>query len=274
MITITSLTIFPVKSMKALSLQASDVDLIGLKHDRRWLVVDDNDKFQTIREDKELAQVKAVPQANGLTLTHPTKGFFTIQTPDSSAESCTVRIWRSEVNALRANKDAAVFLSDILGKPLQLVYLADETARQVNPKFATPSDYVSFADGYPISIASESSWQDLRHRTGIDLSMRRFRINITVTGADAWAEDQWKLIQIGAVKFRIAKPIGRCIVTTLDPDTGQKTADNEPLATLSKFHRASDGEIIFGQHLIPDRTGHISVGDEVKILATGTSNLL
>jgi uncharacterized protein len=240
LVTVTALTIFPVKSMKGVSLRASAVDLIGLRHDRRWLVVDHDNKFQTIREDKELAQIEAVLHPDGLTLKHPTKGSFTIQIPDSTADSCSVRIWRSEVNALRANKDAGAFLSEILGKPLQLIYLANEAARQVNPKFSTPNDHVSFADGYPISIASESSWQDLQHRSGLDLSMRRFRINIIVTGADSWAEDQWTLIQIGAVKFRIARPIGRCVVTTLDPDTGDKNADNEPLATLSKFHRAAD----------------------------------
>ncbi len=274
MISIASLTIYPVKSMKGVPLQSSEVDLIGLKGDRRWLVIDADRKFQTIREYAELAMIEAEYQHDVLQLKHPIHGTCNVEVPDASAASQSVKIWRSEVIARCASSDAGMFLSGILGRPLNLVYLDNPTSRPVNPKFGKPSDHVSFADGYPILLTSVSSLQNLEIRVGRQLSMRRFRTNITISGADAWAEDTWRLVKIGSVRFRIARPCGRCIVTTLDPDTGEKTADNQPLAALSKFHRASDGEIIFGQNLIPEISGTISVGDTLQILEAGTSNLL
>jgi uncharacterized protein len=274
MITIESLTIYPVKSMKGVSLESSDVDLIGLKGDRRWLVVDGDGKFQTIREHIDLAQIGAEYHPNGLLLKHPKHGTCMVPTPDKSAASCTVKVWRTEAKALPTSSEASAFLSGIFGRPLALLYLDDVLSRNVNPKFSTPNDHVSFADGYPILLTSDASRVDLEQRVGIDLNIKRFRANIVITGAEAWAEVNWKFIEIGAVRFRIARPCGRCIVTTLDPDTGAQNENNEPLATLSKFHRAADGEIIFGQNLIPDGTGHIAVGDEVTVLEAGSSNLL
>jgi uncharacterized protein len=274
MITITSLTLYPVKSMKGVSLLSSDVDLIGLKGDRRWLVVDANGKFQTIREHGDLAQITADDKDDTLLLKHPTHGNIAVQTPDASADIRDVKIWRSDVKARRACPAASAFLSEAFGRPLDLVYLHDAQARSINPKFAISTDRVSFADGFPVLLTSQTSLEDLQNRTGMHLDIRRFRTNIAITGAQAWAEDHWKRIQIGNVQFRIAKPCSRCIVTTMDPDSGEKTKGNEPLATLSKFHRAADGEIIFGQNLIPETTGHIAVGDAVQILETGPSNLL
>ena len=86
-------------------------------------------------------------------------------------------------------------------------------------------------------------------------------------------EDGWKSLRIGTVTFRVAKPCGRCVVTTRDPDTGEQPDPREPLQTLAGFHRASDGGIIFGQNLIPDATGEIAIGDTVEVLEAGASNL-
>jgi uncharacterized protein len=103
--------------------------------------------------------------------------------------------------------------------------------------------------------------------------MRRFRANLVISGARPWAEDTWRVIRIGAVTFRVAKPCARCVVTTRDPDTGAQTDPREPLRTLGSFHRAANGGIIFGQNLIPDSTGQIKVGDEVEVLEAGETNL-
>ena len=94
--------------------------------------------------------------------------------------------------------------------------------------------------------------------------MRRFRPNIVVDNCEAFAEDSWKKIQIGEVVFRVAKPCSRCIMTTVDTDTGKKSG-KDPLATLAGYRRG-EGGIIFGQNLIHDNTGVIRVGDSVTIL--------
>ncbi len=274
MTTIASLSIYPVKSMKGVSVQSAEVDLIGLAGDRRWMVVDENGKFQTIRQHFELSQIEAFEVDDMLRVAHPSRGTIIVGVPGASAPTSIVTIWRSEVEARHASDESSTFLSDIFGRKVRLVYLENVAGRAVNPKYSTPGDHVSFADGYPILLASEASLQDLEVRVGFDLDMRRFRPNIVVTGVEPWVEDTWRRIQIGAVQFRVARPCGRCVVTTLDPDTGATAPANEPLATLGKMHRASDGEIIFGQNLISDGPGRISVGDELAVLESGPSNLL
>jgi uncharacterized protein YcbX len=102
--------------------------------------------------------------------------------------------------------------------------------------------------------------------------MARFRPNIVVTGAAAWAEDGWRRIRIGTVVFRVAKPCARCVVTTIDQITGERPDKSEPLRTLGRMRRTADG-VMFGQNLIPDGPGRITVGDAIEILEAGESTV-
>ena len=86
-----------------------------------------------------------------------------------------------------------------------------------------------------------------------------------VEGAPAFAEDGWKRIRIGAMTFRVLKPSVRCILTTLDPATGERSPDREPLTTLKTF-REKDGDVLFGQNLAVDGEGQLQVGMEVQVL--------
>jgi hypothetical protein len=97
--------------------------------------------------------------------------------------------------------------------------------------------------------------------------MTRFRPNVVVTGAPPWAEDHWRRIRLGEVCFRVAKPCGRCVVTTTDQVTGQR--GSQPLKMLARRRRFGQ-QLVFGQNLIPDvtdgRDALIRTGDPVEIL--------
>lgn len=95
--------------------------------------------------------------------------------------------------------------------------------------------------------------------------MLRFRPNLVIEGSEAFAEDGWKRIRIGDVEFRVVKPCSRCILTTIDPQTGERSADREPLATLQKYRAQADGAM-FGQNLVNDSKGQLQVGMPVEIL--------
>jgi uncharacterized protein YcbX len=98
----------------------------------------------------------------------------------------------------------------------------------------------------------------------------RFRPNLVVAGAPPWAEDEWlgRRLRVGAVTFRAAEACNRCVVTTVDQDTGERTG--QPLKMLGQRRRFPDG-LLFGTGLIPDvtpgSTGIIRVGDEVTLLS-------
>ena len=88
---------------------------------------------------------------------------------------------------------------------------------------------------------------------------------LVIEGSEAYAEDGWKRIRIGDVEFRVVKPCSRCILTTIDPQTGERSADREPLATLQKYRAQADGAM-FGQNLVNDGNGRLEVGMPVEIL--------
>jgi uncharacterized protein len=84
-----------------------------------------------------------------------------------------------------------------------------------------------------------------------------------ITGPAPWAEDGWDRIRIAAVPFRVAKPCGRCMVTTIDQVTGE--VGKQPLKMLGR-RRLIGSDLVFGQNLIPEAPGTIGVGDPVEIL--------
>ncbi|MOA59442.1 hypothetical protein D3C78_1840540 [compost metagenome] len=63
----------------------------------------------------------------------------------------------------------------------------------------------------------------------------------------------------------MAKGCSRCVLTTIDPQTGERSADREPLTTL-KSYRERDGEVYFGQNLLPRGIGELQVGMSVEVL--------
>jgi uncharacterized protein len=93
--------------------------------------------------------------------------------------------------------------------------------------------------------------------------MNRFRPNVVVAGTPPWAEDRWRRIRVGSVTFRVAKPCGRCQVTTIDQATAER--GRQPLATLGRRRRFGQ-QLVFGQNMIPDTPGSIRPGDPVQVL--------
>ena len=143
----------------------------------------------------------------------------------------------------------------------------DDFTRRVNPEYARPDDRVSFADGYPVLLASESSLADLNERLAVPVPMNRFRPNIVIAGAEPFAEDGWRTLTTeSGVTFRVAKPCARCAIPTVDQATGAKTG-KEPLATLTAYRRSPDGGVHFAMNLIPDQPGsRLRIGETMHPL--------
>ena len=95
------------------------------------------------------------------------------------------------------------------------------------------------------------------------IPMDRFRPNVVVRGATAGADDEWRALRIGNAAFRISNACKRCKVITIDQSTGE-FAGNDPLATLATY-RAEGPGVTFGQHLLTEISGMISVGDTVTV---------
>jgi uncharacterized protein YcbX len=265
MITLSSLIYYPIKACRGFEVDTSLIERMGLKHDRRMMVVTNEGEFLTQREQHRLAWV--TPELSDCTLTLSAPGYDSIQLPiQSQGIPWPVNIWKSKgVQAIDQGEEAAGWFSDWLGAPVRLVHIADGYLRKVNEKYAvSPDDRTGFADGYPILLISEESLIDLNSRLEIPVPMNRFRPNVVVKGCEPFAEDTWKRIRIGEVELAVVKPCARCVVTTIDKQTLEQR--KEPLKTLATFRRHESG-VIFGQNAIPLNEGRLRLGMPVEVLA-------
>ncbi len=265
--TLVSVHIYPLKGCRAIDLRESVVEPWGLAGDRRWLVVGSDFQFLSQREHASLARlVVTYGQEPGIAVSCDGFAPLWAATPGPSARMLKVTIWKSTVLAAAAGPEADAWFSGFLGEPARLVYLDDPTRRAVDPDFGADGDVVSFADGYPLLATNTGSLGQLGDwlTAGGDqpVPMNRFRPSVVLAGFEPWAEDRWRRIRIGAVSFRVAKPCGRCLVTTTDQTTGER--GTQPLTMLGARRRFGQA-LVFGQNLIPDSPGLIRVGDPVEI---------
>ncbi|MEB3901343.1 MOSC domain-containing protein [Pseudomonas putida] len=258
---------YPVKSGQAQSLEASTVDMLGLQGDRRWMVVEqDNGRFLTQRAWPRLGQLKASYAVDGqLLLETSGQAPLTVPVPPVDEALRGVTIWRDTLRVPDAGDAAAAWLSELLGKPVRLVHCPEQRARYLPNGYGFNSDRAAFPDGFPLLLIGQGSLDELNRRIGRPMEMLRFRPNLVVSGGEPFAEDGWKRIRIGGLVFRVLKPSVRCILTTLDPATGERSADREPLTTLKTF-REREGDVLFGQNLAVDGSGELRVGMAVEVL--------
>jgi len=269
-LTLTSVHRYPVKSCRGESVHELLVEPWGLAGDRRWMLVDEVGAAITAREVNRLVLIHPAITPDGLVVSGPDLPELTVSTPDPGAQ-IPVNLWESHLTAAPAGPEADAWFSKAMGRTARLVHLDDPTRRPTSPDFSEPGDRVSLADGYPLLLATEESLaalNDVVLANATDarepLPMTRFRPNVVVAGAEAWAEDDWRRIRIGGATFRAVKGCARCVLTTIDPETGLR--EKEPIASLARVRRW-DGKTWFGINLVPDHADvTIRVGDELEVL--------
>lgn len=262
-ITLSGLYIYPIKSAAGIALTAAEVKARGLKHDRRWMVVDAKGKFMTQRKHPRMALIRV-----GLTeqLELSAAGMTDLAlplVPDADAEVLEVEVWGDRCPALSLGAAAQDWFSRFLQTPCQLVYMPDDSQRPTAHGNLGNDKLVSFADAYPFLLISEASLADLNQRLATPVPMDRFRPNFVVNGCGAFEEDRWKQIKIGDITFDLPKRCDRCSVPGVDQSSGIQS--NEPLLTLAKF-RLENGKIWFGQNLLHHSLGQLSLGMEITLL--------
>jgi uncharacterized protein YcbX len=260
---------YPVKSFGGQVLTQAIVEPRGLAGDRRWMMTTPEGRFLTRRELPTMAHVQAEPTGAGLVLSHRDAGILAVPEPVAGA-GVAVRVWGDTVMAQDAGDGAAQWLSDVFGRTVRLVHMAESGVRAVDAEFGRDGDQVSFADGFPLLVTTVESLDALNGRLASPITMARFRPNLVIAGASqAFVEDGWRSLRIGDLTLRVVKPCTRCVITTQDPDSGAVVDAMEPLRTLRAMGRVMPGvrrEPIFGQNAIPDGAGMIAAGDLVEVV--------
>ncbi len=255
-----NLYLYPIKSLGGISVPEAFVEERGFRYDRRWMLVDKKGDFVTQRQHPQLALLQVSlgkTQLEVVSKGDPSQR-IAFDLDLASNQELQVSIWGDQVLALVVSAEVSRWFSDFLQMELDLVVMPESSHRKMDPRYAVQGESVSFADGMPYVMIGQSSLDELNQRLEEPVSMDRFRPNLVFSGGEAYAEDQFKQLQIGEVEFQVVKPCARCVMITVDQEKGTK--GKEPLATLATY-RSQDSKVYFGQNAVALAPGMVRVGD-------------
>lgn len=264
MLKISELYIYPIKSLGGISLQKAEVTDRGFKYDRRWVLIDNNNRFLSQREVANMALLKVGLGDNGLTVTNTTNADslfipFTL----AKNEFLEVTIWDDACSAQLVSDEADDWFTQVLGLNCRLVYMPDDSHRPTDPRYAD-NNITSLSDGYPFMMIGQASLDELNSYLEEVLPMNRFRPNIVFTGGLPFQEDIMDEFTINNIHFNGVKLCARCNITTINQDDASK--GKEPLKTLAGY-RSKNKKIYFGQNVVHAGVGVVTVGDKLKVLS-------
>jgi uncharacterized protein len=254
--------IYPIKSMGGIRLQSTKVAEKGLHYDRRWMLIDEGNAFMTQRIHTMMALFKLEMNQSSFKITFKNDSINLPFIHPIIPTEIKTNVWDDDVITYEVSEEYNRWFSEKLEMKCKLVSFPEENSRPVDPRFKINNENVSLADGYPLLIIGQRSLEDLNGRLESPVPMNRFRPNLVFAGGQPYEEDTWRYFTIGKNKFAGVKPCSRCVLTTVNQDTGEK--GKEPLATLAKY-RQRENKIYFGQNVLAIDHYEIHEGDEIQI---------
>jgi MOSC domain-containing protein len=266
---VSELRYYPVKGLAGVSVDAAEVGVTGLRHDREFMLVNPADGvFLSQRVLPPMAAVHARVEDDRLVLS--AEGY-----DDAEVGVCTdgprrdVSLFNKWFGAgIDQGEAAQKWCSAVLGRPAALVRVTPEHDRD---GWGLYPGKTGFGDAHAILMTSLSSLDGLNQRIldsgGDPIPMDRFRPNVVITGwPDPHTEDRVRRATIGEVELGHSTRAIRCAVPTVDQATGRKSGP-EPTRTLATYRRepALGGGVSFGAKYAVLTSGRIAVGDEITV---------
>jgi hypothetical protein len=250
-IVVRGLAVTPIKGTRLRAVESVTLDRHGVRENRRFFVVDERDRMVNAKHIGELTAL--VADYSDL------ERRLRIEFPDA-------RVLEDEVRH-DGTVDASFYSGTLRGRLVAGPWaeaLSEYTGQQLRLVEAGAEGAVDRGADGAASLISRASLRRLAEqadRDGVDV--RRFRMLIEVDGLDAHAEDRWvgEPVRVGEALLRFEGHVGRCLITSRDPDTG--TVDLPTLEILRAYRGHLDTTEplpfgIFGRVLEP---GTIRVGD-------------
>lgn len=239
---IEELWIYPVKSLAGIRLQEAGLTPLGLAWDRHWMIVDSSGTFVTQRKLPQMALIRTALSATHLQLSAGAQQLEIALAVPASAETGTASVWGDVCAVLDEGDAAAAWLTTQLQSrsPLRLVRMAEHFRRPQSAPERFGAATTRFADAAPCLLTNQASLQALNaalQAQGLTpVDMRRFRPNIVVSGLSAFAEQHTPSLHHEDCTLLLCDPSSRCVITTIDPDTGVKDPAQEPFKTLTRLN--------------------------------------
>lgn len=245
----------PVKSTALHHPQEIRLERRGPVGDRTFFFVDERGKRFSGATKAPILPIRASydPDREWLELTLP-NGIVVAGSAIADGRTLVVDFYGRPVAARIVEGDFSEALTDYAGHEIHL-------ARPDHPGEAL--------DARPVTLVSRESVAELARQGEYDgeLSPARFRMTIEVEGvSEPHAEDGWRsrLVRVGETLLSIGDPVPRCVVTTLDPETGVR--DFPTLHVIKRYRGVSaKRNVHFGVYAEVIEPGTVRVGDPLEV---------
>ncbi|MGH1428579.1 MAG: MOSC domain-containing protein [Arenicella sp.] len=281
---VSQLYIYPVKSLRGIAVEKAELTPLGLRYDRHWMIIDDNNQFVTQRKHPNMVLVKTRLSDNFLHLSK--EGMPELQIPlapaSSNKHTISATIWRDECQVVDEGDEFGRWITQALQskKTLRLVRMAPNEQRpQSQGERFGHENTTQFSDAVSYLVCHQSSLNTLNDALvdkGFEPStVEQFRPNIVLENTDnefnAFQEHQVRSFKHQNYTLESRDPCQRCIMPTIDIQTGEKHPKQEPYKTLVTLNPMPDNPKApaFGQNatLTPESNGeHITIGDNISVI--------
>lgn len=276
-LSITDLFIYPVKSLRGIRVERALLDVCGLENDRRWMIIDHDNKFVSQRRLPALATLQTELSADQLRIKSSHSECVIHREFSGEATLLTATIWADSVQVVDEGESVSRWLTDALDSstPLRLVRLAHIPRPMSKPQYLGTNTHTVFADMAPLLVVNQASLDQLNSALSAKgeapVPMNRFRPNIVIQGLEAFGEHKLAGISNGELKIHFAYPCERCVMPSIDQITGHKHPQLEPYGTLKEINSMpAYGK---GEHHKPANPKAAAFGENAYI-KNGQSHLL
>ena len=247
------ISIAPVKALGLVHPEHVDLVVGGVRGDRRFWLVDEDGRLFNNKRNGPMVTIR--PEWNEATreLALAFPDGTTVEGVVELGEPVPAVLYGRPHPSRRAIGPWEDAIAAYVGRPVTLLW---------SESHATDRGTV----GGDVSLVSRGSLERLREEAmAPDLvDGRRFRMMFEIDGVDAHAEDAWigAPVRVGSAEIVVNGDVGRCVVTSHDPDTGVTTLDT--LGTLARYRPDGRAEPlpfgVYGKVTVP---GCVHVGDPV-----------
>ncbi|UMM33938.1 hypothetical protein L5515_007233 [Caenorhabditis briggsae] len=290
--TVKSLHIYPIKSCKPIELFAFKCTklgpVMGELEDRAFVLVDmATGKFVTGRTQPKLVHMECTMNDGLLEVSVPGKPSVVVDLKNVVKSGQIIRAaWLLDLkqDGFDCGDPVSKLLCDFLEVENHrlIYYKADAdlyTERTCEPTddwwnnnpVPKRKDDSQFTNLAPFLICTDASMRDLNEKMDKKIDIIQFRPSIEVEGCPAWDEDKWSELRIGDAHLETMAACPRCVMVTVDPDSAEKSTENQPLKSMRGFRVAPEGSMrkmyldnpIFGVYAGLVKGAYIHVGQTV-----------
>ncbi|HUA04044.1 MAG TPA: MOSC domain-containing protein [Solirubrobacteraceae bacterium] len=251
---VTGLAVTAVKATRLRQVDSVELGPDGVRENRRFYLIDDRNQLVNSKRVGELQQVIADYSE--------TERRLRLELPDGQVfddevrlgDEVTTKFFSRAATGQLVDGPWSAALSDFVGRRLRLVEAGDTA--------------VDRGSGGAVSLISRASLErlgDARDGDSRAIDVRRFRMLIEIDGLEAHAEDHWvgSAVQIGGATVAFAGHVGRCVITTRDPDTGEVDLPTLKMLGTYRLDLDTTEPLPFGIYGQVFKPGTVRVGDAV-----------